>query len=160
MASTFYYWASQFATAIALKVIKYKAGEQFTFHDDDKSQRKTTTVWISGVEIKVSRKTWTCANRQTKRIVLAFGNLFYVKIKFLNEKKRFLREIWSSSENISSYFLPKCKRISLNFRAFKSKRKIENTIMTQTNLSCDNSWCACGYVFCLKIKITKVCNHD
>ena len=28
--------------------------------------------------------------------------------------------------------------------------------MTQTNLSCDNSWCACGYVFCLKIKITNL----
>ena len=51
---------------------------------------------------------------------------------------------------------PKCKKISLNFRAFKSKRKIENTIMTQTNLSCDNSWCACGYVFFLKIKITNL----
>ena len=38
---TFYYRASQFATAIALKVIKYKAGKQFTFHDDAKSQRKT-----------------------------------------------------------------------------------------------------------------------
>ena len=47
---TFYYGASQSATAIALKVIKYKAGEQFAFHDDEKSQRKTTTVWISGVE--------------------------------------------------------------------------------------------------------------
>ena len=47
---TFYYWASQFAAAIALEVIKYKAGKQFTFHDDAKSQRKTTTVWISGVE--------------------------------------------------------------------------------------------------------------
>ena len=31
-------------TVIALEVIKYKAGEQFTFHDDAKSQRKTTTV--------------------------------------------------------------------------------------------------------------------
>ena len=51
---------------------------------------------------------------------------------------------------------PKCKRISLNFWAFKSKHKSENTIMTQTNLSCDNSWCACGYVFCLKIKITNL----
>ena len=50
LVSTFYYWASQFATAIALEVIKYKAGKQFTFHDDAKSQRKTTTVWISGVE--------------------------------------------------------------------------------------------------------------
>ena len=50
LVSTFYYRASQFATAIALKVIKYKAGKQFTFHDDAKSQRKTTTVWISGVE--------------------------------------------------------------------------------------------------------------
>ena len=72
----------------------------------------------------------------------------------------FLSRFSSCSRNISSYVLPKCKRISLNFRAFKSRRKIENTIMTQTNLSCDNSWCACGYVFCLKIKITKVCNHD
>ena len=57
---------------------------------------------------------------------------------------------------ICCILLPKCKRISLNFRAFKSKRKLENTIMTQTNLSCDNSWCACGYVFCLKIKITNL----
>ena len=31
-------------TAIALEVIKYKAGKQFTFHDDAKSQSKTTTV--------------------------------------------------------------------------------------------------------------------
>ena len=52
--------------------------------------------------------------------------------------------------------LPKCKRKSLNFLACKSKRKIENTIMTQTNLSCDNSWSGCGYVFCLKIKITNL----
>ena len=51
------YRALQFTTAIALKVIKYKAGKQFTFHDDAKSQRKTTTVWISGVEIFWSRKT-------------------------------------------------------------------------------------------------------
>ena len=72
----------------------------------------------------------------------------------------FLSRFSSCSRNISSYVLPKCKRISLNFRAFKSSRKIENTIMTQTNLSCDNGWCACGYVFCLKIKITKVCNHN
>ena len=50
LVSTFYYWGSQFATAIALEVIKYKAGKQFTFHDDAKSQRKTKTVWISGVE--------------------------------------------------------------------------------------------------------------
>ena len=54
----------------------------------------------------------------------------------------FLRRFSSCSRNISSYVLPKCKRISLNFRAFKSSRKIENTIMTQTNLSCDNSRCA------------------
>ena len=47
-------------------------------------------------------------------------------------------------------------RISLNFRALKSKGKIENTIMTQTNLGCDNSWCACDYVFCLKIRITNL----
>ena len=56
--------------------------------------------------------------------------------------------------------LPKYKRIPLDFRAFKYKRKIGNTIMTHTNLSCDNSWCACGYIFCLKIKITKVCNYN
>ena len=72
----------------------------------------------------------------------------------------FLRRFSSCSRNISSYVLPKCKRISLNFRAFKSSRKIENTIITQTNLSCDNSRCACGYVFCLKIKIAKVYDHD
>ena len=36
--------------AIALEVIKYKAGKQFTFQDDAKSPRKTTTVCISGVE--------------------------------------------------------------------------------------------------------------
>ena len=54
----------------------------------------------------------------------------------------FLSRFSSCSRNISSYVLPKCKRISLNFRAFKSSRKIENTIMTQTNLSCDNGWCA------------------
>ena len=70
---------------------------------------------------------------------------------------------WYLCKNVTykpCYFLfillPKCKRISLDFRAFKSKRKIENTIMTQTNLSCDNSWCACGYVFFLKIKITNL----
>ena len=50
LVSTFYYRASEFATAIALEVIKYKAGKQFTFHDDAKSPRKTTTVCISGVE--------------------------------------------------------------------------------------------------------------
>ena len=45
LVSTFYYKALQLATAIALKVIKYKAGGiQFTFHDDAKSKRKTTTV--------------------------------------------------------------------------------------------------------------------
>ena len=37
-------WFPHFITAIALEVIKYKAGKQFTFHDDAKSQRKTTTV--------------------------------------------------------------------------------------------------------------------
>ena len=63
-----------------------------------------------------------------------------------------------SPTNHAIFFIlrPKCKRISLNFWAFKSKHKSENTIMTQTNLSCDNSWCACGYVFCLKIKITNL----
>ena len=36
--------ASQFANAIALKVIKYcNAGKQFPFYDDAKSQRKTKT---------------------------------------------------------------------------------------------------------------------
>ena len=38
----------------------------------------------------------------------------------------------------------------------KSKGKIENTIMTQTNLSCDNSWSARGYVLRLKIKIASL----
>ena len=50
LVSTFYYRASQFAAAIALKVTKYKAGKPFTFHDDAKSQRKTTTALSSGVE--------------------------------------------------------------------------------------------------------------
>ena len=54
----------------------------------------------------------------------------------------FLSRFSSCSRNISSYVLTKCKRISLNFRTFKSSRKIKNTIMTQTNLSCDNSRCA------------------
>ena len=54
------------------------------------------------------------------------------------------------------YYYRNVIRISLNFRALKSKGKIENTIMTQTNLSCDNSWSASGYVFCLKIKIANL----
>ena len=48
--STFYYRAPQFAAAIALKVIKYKAAKQFIFHNDAKLQRKTTNVGLSGVE--------------------------------------------------------------------------------------------------------------
>ena len=75
LVSTFYYWASQFATAIALEVIKYKAGQQFTFHDDAKSQRKTTTVWISGVESL--KDNLTMSQPATKRIVLAFLIYFF-----------------------------------------------------------------------------------
>ena len=93
-------------------------------------------------------------------IYLPFGGIIIILETIAITHPNFLSRFSSCSRNISSYVLPKCKRISLNFRAFKSKCKIENTIMTQTNLSCDNSWCACGYVFCLKIKITKVCKHN
>ena len=31
--------------------------------------------------------------------------------------------------------------------------------MTQTNLSCDHSWCACGYVFCLSGCWTRWCGR-
>ena len=67
-----------FITAIALEVIKYKAGKQFTFHDDAKLQRKTTTVWISGVES--FQENLTMCQPATKRIVLAFLIYFMSKL--------------------------------------------------------------------------------
>ena len=90
LVSTFYYRASQFAT---LKVIKYKAGKQFTFHGDAKSQRKTTTEWISGVESRY--ESLTMCQPATKWIVLAF--LIYMS-KLNSWMKEIVpkRDIWSS----------------------------------------------------------------
>ena len=93
LVSTFYYWASQFATAIALEVIKYKAGKQFTFHYDAKSQRKTTTVWISCVESL--KENLTICQPATKRIVLAFLIYFMSKLNSFMKEIVPKRDLWS-----------------------------------------------------------------
>ena len=84
---------SHFITAIALEVIKYKAGKQFTFHENAKSQRKTTTVWISGVESL--QENLTMCQPATKRIVLAFLIYFMSKLNSFMKEIVSKRDLWS-----------------------------------------------------------------
>ena len=79
------------ATAIALEVIKYKAGKQFTFTTIP--NRETTTVWISGVESL--QENLTMCQPATKRIVLAFLIYFMSKLNSLMKEIVPKRDIWS-----------------------------------------------------------------
>ena len=108
---TFYYRASQFATAIALKVIKYKAGEQFTFHDDAKSHRTQKDNNCVNFWCRKSLGKLNHVPASNKTDSFSILDLFYVKIKFLNERncseKRYLI-IWYLISDIDAitYFKP------------------------------------------------------
>ena len=86
-------WFPHVITARALEVIKYKAGKLFTFHDDAKSQRKTTTVWISGVESL--QENLTMCQPATKGIVLAFLIYFMARLNSLMKEIVPKRDLWS-----------------------------------------------------------------
>ena len=85
LVSVFYYWTSQFTTAVALKVTKCKAGKQITFHDDAKSKRKTCKNCVNfGCRKSLGKLNHVPTSNKTDSF--SIPELFYVKIKFLNER--------------------------------------------------------------------------
>ena len=94
LVSTFYYWASQFAAAIALEVIKYKAGKQFARRCQiAEKDNNCVNFWCRKSLGKLDHV--PTSNKTDSFSIL---DLFYVKIKFLNErncsKKISLIKIW------------------------------------------------------------------
>ena len=61
------------ATAIALKVIKCKAGKQFTFHDDAKSAKRAAPFLFFGVKKGIKFRDWSVLN----------WTLFFKRLNFL-----------------------------------------------------------------------------